>query len=104
MRKLKKSGLQKSCKRVEKILIEYYITKDYLSYQILFKQGLLVNIITIYWPVILILIKQENFLVGNTIDQALEKILRSILKAATFVYYLKWSDISFIIIFNYCLC
>lgn len=49
---------------------------------------------------ILVLIQQKNILTGNTIRQALKKMLKPISKALTFVYYLKKSNISLIIICN----
>ena len=69
-------------------------TRGYRLYQKSFEQSSLVSTTTIHWQGILVSIKPENSLVGNTIGQALERRLSPTSKAATFVYHLKRLDIS----------
>lgn len=65
-------------------LIECYLTKNYLLYQKFFKENLLAGTTTTFWQTFLLLIKQKSSLAKNTINQALEKILRSISKVVMF--------------------
>ena len=62
-----------------------YTTKGYRLCLKSFKQSLLAGTTTIFWQGILVLIKPESLLAGKTTGQALEKMLRPMLKAATFV-------------------
>ena len=62
----------------------YYITRDYSLYLKSFKQSLSVNATTTLWQVILISIKPKILFTENTIGQAFEEILRSILKSMTY--------------------
>ena len=63
--------------------MKYCTIINYYLYLKLFKSSSLTNIIIILWQTILILIKLENLLVGNTIGQVLEKMLKPMSKAAT---------------------
>ena len=78
----------------EKNLIECCTTRGYCLYLKLYRRSLLANIMTILWLGTLVLIKPESLLAGNTINQTLEKMLRPMSRAATFVYRLKQSNIS----------
>lgn len=83
---LKKLGLQKNCRKVRKTLIWCCTTKGYYLYLKLFEQSSSTNTTIICLYVILILIKGENLLAKFTIDQVLEKILRSMIKVAMFIW------------------
>lgn len=50
-------------------LMKCYTTKGYCSYSKLFKQSLSVDIMAIFWQVILVLTKLQNLLVRNTYYQ-----------------------------------
>lgn len=62
----------------------YYIIKSYHLYQKLFKNSLLIKIITIYYIDIFLLIKWENSLIENIIYQVFNKILKLILNITIF--------------------
>ena len=76
--KIRPEGLNKY-KEIDKILHHHGLW-------IISELSLSIGTITTFWQDILILINPRTLLVGNTISQISEKILRSMLKAVTYAY------------------
>ena len=67
--------------------MRYCTIRDYRLYLKSFKKSLLANTMAIYWQGTLISIKLKSLLAENTTGRILERMLRSISKAATFIWF-----------------